>query len=113
LVPNHPPIKIAFTFLPGKNVTKLVGTFQLLDAQGQVINDDTVTWKKEEQTIDLILKRITPEHLENTDRGIQLEITNQGTKKIEAGEVKLKIMRTAGSHATIDKTVPTAVSNEY
>lgn len=107
------PIEVDFTFLPGKDVTKLLAIFRLLDAEGNSIDEEEITWKEEKTSINLVIERTSAEYLQGDNKSIQLKITNQGAQAIVAGESKLKIKRVIGNSAIINKTTATSIPNEY
>lgn len=107
------PIEVDFTFLPGKNVTKLTANFKLLDVEGNSIDEEEITWEEAKTSINLVIERTTAEYLQGDNKSIQFKITNQGAQAIVAGESKLKIKRVIGNSAIINKTTATAIPNEY
>ena len=114
LSPGDDPLKVAFSVRPGKCVTSLVASFTLLDAANQPIDDNIeVNWEEEKQPINIVLERVSAEHIKGANRTIQLKISNYGTQQLDVNELKLKAVRTIGTSAIIDGSVLTTDMNEY
>lgn len=99
------PLELSFELENDTDIKQVIIKFELLNQDGIVVTDATSVWKRSNKPIELKLERLGDGVLKGADNIVELKITNWGTEKTEANQVKLKITRDKGDTATIEGAI--------
>lgn len=102
---GNAPLELSFDLEIDLGVKQVIIKFELLNQHGILVTDATSVWKGSDKPIELKLERLGDGVLKGADNIVELKITNWGTEKTEANQIKLKITRDKGDTATIAGTI--------
>lgn len=101
LTPVNKSFKVPFTFITAPKTTHLEASFELLDQQGNPLQQGKVAYQADSLPVDLEFSLTSAQNLQDDQRTISLAIQNKGIEKTAPKQLQLKITRQQGSEAQL------------